>query len=155
MIELSFFIVIFLTWITPLSENPSRISASGVVNRSDYEITPLQEFSVLCGLMGIGEFRKDLASKKELVCRAEFVSMSKLPDQRRRIIPFDFQRTSLAGLTLDSATSSGLGETPALQCRTPSMHHLELQDRLDYAPADRAARTCWLVCAGLLYYLVA
>ncbi|GFT99348.1 uncharacterized protein TNCV_3162301 [Trichonephila clavipes] len=32
---------------------------------------------------------------------------------------------------------------PALQCRTPSRHHLELQDRRDYTPADRAARTCW------------
>ncbi|GFV44868.1 hypothetical protein TNCV_1340761 [Trichonephila clavipes] len=62
---------------------------------------------------------------------------------RRRRIPFDFQRTSLAGLALDSATSSGLGTAPALQCWTPSRHHLELQDRRDYAPADRAARTCW------------
>ncbi|GFU43429.1 hypothetical protein TNCV_53311 [Trichonephila clavipes] len=34
------------------------------------------------------------------------------------------------------------GEPPALQCRTPSRHHLELQDRRDYTPADRAARTC-------------
>ncbi|GFT10013.1 hypothetical protein TNCV_1114681 [Trichonephila clavipes] len=25
-------------------------------------------------------------------------------------------------------------------------HHLELQDRRDYTPADRAARTCWLGC---------
>ncbi|GFU59066.1 hypothetical protein TNCV_2933631 [Trichonephila clavipes] len=60
-----------------------------------------------------------------------------------RRIPFDFQRTSLAGLALESATSSGLGRAPALQCRTPSRHHLELQDRRDYTPADRAARTCW------------
>ncbi|GFW07735.1 hypothetical protein TNCV_3918681 [Trichonephila clavipes] len=72
---------------------------------------------------------------------------------RRRKIPCDFQRTSLAGLVLDSATSSGLGRAPALQCRTPSRHHLELQDRRDYTPADRAARTCWLGCPGLLYYL--
>ncbi|GFV53158.1 hypothetical protein TNCV_318201 [Trichonephila clavipes] len=35
-------------------------------------------------------------------------------------------------------------EPPALQCGTPSRHHLELQDRRDYTPADRAARTCWL-----------
>ncbi|GFW61635.1 hypothetical protein TNCV_3705701 [Trichonephila clavipes] len=27
--------------------------------------------------------------------------------------------------------------------QTPSRHHLELQDRRDYTPADRAARTCW------------
>ncbi|GFT49860.1 hypothetical protein TNCV_1234801 [Trichonephila clavipes] len=47
------------------------------------------------------------------------------------------------------------GEPPALQCRTPSRHHLELQDRRDYTPADRAARTCWLGCPGLLYYLAA
>ncbi|GFU88727.1 hypothetical protein TNCV_4444041 [Trichonephila clavipes] len=72
---------------------------------------------------------------------------------RRRRIPFDFQRTSLAGLVLDSAMA--WGEPPALQCRTPSRHHLELQDRRDYAPADRAARTCWLGCPGLLYYLAA
>ncbi|GFV84995.1 hypothetical protein TNCV_838691 [Trichonephila clavipes] len=60
--------------------------------------------------------------------------------------------TSLVGLALDSATSSGLGRAPppALQCRTPSRHHLELQDRWDYTPADRAARTCWLGCPGLL-----
>ncbi|GFW52263.1 transposable element Tcb1 transposase [Trichonephila clavipes] len=63
--------------------------------------------------------------------------------ERRRRIPLDFLRTSLAGLALDSATSSGLGRAPALQCRTPSRHHLELQDRRDYIPADRAARTCW------------
>ncbi|GFW09714.1 hypothetical protein TNCV_867771 [Trichonephila clavipes] len=73
--------------------------------------------------------------------------------KRRRRIPCDFQRTSLAGLALDSATSSGLGRAPALQCRTPSRHHLELQDRRDYTPADRAARTCWLGRPGLLYYL--
>ncbi|GFY19398.1 hypothetical protein TNCV_4127851 [Trichonephila clavipes] len=63
------------------------------------------------------------------------------------------QRTSLAGLALDSATSSGLGRAPALQCRTPSRQHLELQDRRDYTPADTAARTCWLGRPGLLYYL--
>ncbi|GFV29834.1 hypothetical protein TNCV_2082991 [Trichonephila clavipes] len=59
------------------------------------------------------------------------------------------------GLPSESATSSGLGRAPALQCRTPSRHHLELQDRRDYTPADRAARTCWLGCPGLLYYLAA
>ncbi|GFV86007.1 hypothetical protein TNCV_203871 [Trichonephila clavipes] len=95
--------------------------------------------------MVIGESKKDVASKKDLVCRAEFVSMSKSPDLR----------TSLAGLALDSAISSGLGRAPALQCRTPSRHHLELQDRRDYTPADRVARTCWLGCPGLLYYLAA
>ncbi|GFW49677.1 hypothetical protein TNCV_357801 [Trichonephila clavipes] len=75
--------------------------------------------------------------------------------ERRRRISFDFQRTSLTGPALDSTTSSGRGRDPALQCRTPSRHHLELQDRRDYTPADRAARTCWLGCPGLLYYLAA
>ncbi|GFV48469.1 hypothetical protein TNCV_3416231 [Trichonephila clavipes] len=32
---------------------------------------------------------------------------------------------------------------------------MELQDRRDYTQADRAARTCWLGCPGLLYYLSA
>ncbi|GFV48476.1 uncharacterized protein TNCV_3416301 [Trichonephila clavipes] len=64
-------------------------------------------------------------------------------------------RTSLAGLVLGSATSSGLVRAPVLQCRTPSRHHLELQDRRDYTQADRAARTCWLGCPGLLFYLAA
>ncbi|GFT31297.1 hypothetical protein TNCV_1792831 [Trichonephila clavipes] len=60
-----------------------------------------------------------------------------------------FRETSLAGFALDSATSSvASGEPPALQCRTPSRHHLELQDRRDYTPADRAARTCWLAVPG-------
>ncbi|GFW64599.1 hypothetical protein TNCV_3514211 [Trichonephila clavipes] len=63
--------------------------------------------------------------------------------ERRRRIPFDFQRTSLAGLALDSEPVLASGELPALQCRIPSRHHLELQDRRDYTPADRAARTCW------------
>ncbi|GFV84056.1 hypothetical protein TNCV_3037181 [Trichonephila clavipes] len=67
--------------------------------------------------------------------------------QRVRYVKTDLtvQRTTLAGLALDSATSSGLGRAPALQSRTPSRHHLELQDRRDYTPADRAARTCWSV----------
>ncbi|GFW85736.1 hypothetical protein TNCV_853851 [Trichonephila clavipes] len=63
--------------------------------------------------------------------------------------------TSLAGLALDSETSSGLGRAPALQCRAPSRHHLELQDRRDYTPADRTARTCWLGRPGLLGRIVA
>ncbi|GFT09962.1 hypothetical protein TNCV_1114261 [Trichonephila clavipes] len=36
--------------------------------------------------------------------------------ERRRRIPFDFQRTSLAGLDLESATSSGLGRAPLPHC---------------------------------------
>ncbi|GFW50443.1 hypothetical protein TNCV_2887481 [Trichonephila clavipes] len=57
----------------------------------------------------------------------------------------ELDRERRKSLALDSVTSSGLGRAPALQCRTPSSHHLELQDRRDYTPADRAARTCWLV----------
>ncbi|GFV21153.1 hypothetical protein TNCV_4267861 [Trichonephila clavipes] len=76
-------------------------------------------------------------------------------EERRMRIPFDYQKTSLAGLTLDSATSSGLRRAPRSAMQTPSRHHLELQDRRDYTPADRAARTCWLGCPVLLYYLAA
>ncbi|GFS80371.1 hypothetical protein TNCV_3448051 [Trichonephila clavipes] len=87
------------------------------------------------------------------MAKGDFFDISLL--ERRRKIPFDVQRTSLAELALDSAASSGLGRAPALLCRTPPRHHLELQDRWDYTPADRAARTCWLGCPGLLYYLAA
>ncbi|GFX46031.1 hypothetical protein TNCV_1919981 [Trichonephila clavipes] len=70
--------------------------------------------------------------------------------ERRTRIPFDFQRTSLVGLALDSATSSGLGRAP----------RSAMQDPIQAPPgatrqADRAARTCWLGCPGLLYYLAA
>ncbi|GFX08527.1 DUF5641 domain-containing protein [Trichonephila clavipes] len=53
--------------------------------------------------------------------------------------------TSLAGLVLDSAISSGLGRAPP-HCNvvTPSRHHLGTARQWDYTPADRAARTCWL-----------
>ncbi|GFT88227.1 hypothetical protein TNCV_2893861 [Trichonephila clavipes] len=34
-------------------------------------------------------------------------------------IPFDFQRTSLVGLALDSATSSGLGRAPRTAMQDP------------------------------------
>ncbi|GFU21265.1 hypothetical protein TNCV_1060741 [Trichonephila clavipes] len=37
----------------------------------------------------------------------------------RRRIPFDFQRISLAGLALDSATSSGLGRAPRSAMQDP------------------------------------
>ncbi|GFS72720.1 hypothetical protein TNCV_1421081 [Trichonephila clavipes] len=86
---------------------------------------------------------------KNRVC-VETVSILRV---ERRRIPFDFQRTSLVGLALDSAT--GLGRAPRSAIQDPSRHHLELQDRWDYTPADRAARTCWLGCPGLLYYLAA
>ncbi|GFT47944.1 hypothetical protein TNCV_3677921 [Trichonephila clavipes] len=39
--------------------------------------------------------------------------------KRRRRIPFDFQRTSLVGLALDSATSSGLGRAPRSAMQDP------------------------------------
>ncbi|GFX47666.1 hypothetical protein TNCV_699201 [Trichonephila clavipes] len=38
---------------------------------------------------------------------------------RERRIPFDFQRTSLEGLALDSATSSGLGRAPRSAMQDP------------------------------------
>ncbi|GFW36018.1 hypothetical protein TNCV_4928821 [Trichonephila clavipes] len=44
---------------------------------------------------------------------------------------------------------------PLCNAGPPSRHHLELQGRRDYTPADRAARTCWLGYPGLLYYLAA
>ncbi|GFT16246.1 hypothetical protein TNCV_2245571 [Trichonephila clavipes] len=37
----------------------------------------------------------------------------------RRRIPCDFQRTSLVGLALDSATSSGLGRAPRSAMQDP------------------------------------
>ncbi|GFT70232.1 hypothetical protein TNCV_3456821 [Trichonephila clavipes] len=46
-------------------------------------------------------------------------------------------------------------ESPRSAMQDPYRHHLELQGRRDYTPADRAARTCWLGCPGLLYYLAA
>ncbi|GFU85762.1 hypothetical protein TNCV_1791181 [Trichonephila clavipes] len=42
-----------------------------------------------------------------------------LKQERRRRIPFDFQRTSLVGLVLDSATSSGLGRAPCSAMQGP------------------------------------
>ncbi|GFT03593.1 hypothetical protein TNCV_576201 [Trichonephila clavipes] len=79
--------------------------------------------------------------------------VSLLTKDRVRRIPFDSQRTQFGRASaLESATSSGLGRAPALQCRTPSRHHLELQDRRDYTPADRAARTCWLGCPRALLH---
>ncbi|GFU18548.1 hypothetical protein TNCV_1805611 [Trichonephila clavipes] len=39
--------------------------------------------------------------------------------ERRRRIPFDYQKTSLAGLALESATSSGLGRAPRSAMQDP------------------------------------
>ncbi|GFU30396.1 hypothetical protein TNCV_2717161 [Trichonephila clavipes] len=41
-----------------------------------------------------------------------------------------------------AATSSGLGSSPmhCNRCSTPSRHHLELQDRRDYTPADKSSQ---------------
>ncbi|GFT76672.1 hypothetical protein TNCV_3134991, partial [Trichonephila clavipes] len=63
--------------------------------------------------------------------------------------PFDFQRTSLVGLALDSATSSGLpgGRPTAMQDPIQAPPGTTRQAGL-YTPADRAARTCWLGCPG-------
>ncbi|GFW25139.1 hypothetical protein TNCV_4827151 [Trichonephila clavipes] len=51
-----------------------------------------------------------------------------------------FQRTSLAGLALESPTSSVLGR-PRSAMRDPHQA-LRRNYRWDYTPADRAARTC-------------
>ncbi|GFT03540.1 hypothetical protein TNCV_2986651 [Trichonephila clavipes] len=61
-------------------------------------MTPLQELSVLCGLMVIGESKNGFGKRR---------------------IPFDSQRTSLAGLALESATSSGLGRAPRSAMQDP------------------------------------
>ncbi|GFV26392.1 hypothetical protein TNCV_5087051 [Trichonephila clavipes] len=45
--------------------------------------------------------------------------LATLSIRRRRKIPYDFQRTSLAGLALDSATSSGLGRAPRSAMQDP------------------------------------
>ncbi|GFT96975.1 hypothetical protein TNCV_5107671 [Trichonephila clavipes] len=45
----SFFIVILLTWVTPWSESPSKISVSEEHKRSGSEMTPRQEFKDLLG----------------------------------------------------------------------------------------------------------
>ncbi|GFW87100.1 hypothetical protein TNCV_5124541 [Trichonephila clavipes] len=65
---------------------------------SGSEMTPRHEFNDLC------------------VCE-ELRLMENL--KRRRRIPSDFQRTSLAGLALDSATSSGLGRAPRSTMQDP------------------------------------
>ncbi|GFT35601.1 hypothetical protein TNCV_4870861 [Trichonephila clavipes] len=75
-------------------------------------MTPRQEFNDLWGVTVKLESINVFASKKDFVWRADMVSINKSPEQRRRRIPFDFQRTSLAGLVLESATSSGLGRAP-------------------------------------------
>ncbi|GFW64537.1 hypothetical protein TNCV_3513591 [Trichonephila clavipes] len=144
-------------------------------------MTPRQVLRDLCGTTETGQSRKDIARRKDFVCKVEFISTSRSPE-RNHLTDFgsppiptrafcikkgDFfpillcssessknlavsetlsmlRRTSLVGLALDSTTSSGLGRAPALQCRTPSRHHLELQDMRDYTPADRATRTCWV-----------
>ncbi|GFT90256.1 hypothetical protein TNCV_1942291 [Trichonephila clavipes] len=59
---------------------------------------------------------------KNRVC-VERVSMLRVSNtcasERRRRIPFDYQKTSLAGLALDSATSSGLGRAPRSAMQDP------------------------------------
>ncbi|GFU04144.1 hypothetical protein TNCV_862901 [Trichonephila clavipes] len=53
------------------------------VNRSDSEITPQQELSVLCGRIVTGDSRKDLASRNDFVCKVELISTSRSPDCKR------------------------------------------------------------------------
>ncbi|GFW96500.1 hypothetical protein TNCV_4358221 [Trichonephila clavipes] len=51
--------------------------------------------------------------------RRGFGMYGRILQLRRRRIPFDFQRNSLAGLALDSATSSGLGRAPRSAMQDP------------------------------------
>ncbi|GFX99760.1 hypothetical protein TNCV_257991 [Trichonephila clavipes] len=76
---------------------------------------PLRAFCIAKGdfrdisLLGI-----DRIKNRECVA---IVSMAVV--ERRRRIPFDFQRTSLAELALDSATSSGLRRAPRSAMQDP------------------------------------
>ncbi|GFX85851.1 hypothetical protein TNCV_2472531 [Trichonephila clavipes] len=51
------------------------------------------------------------------ITKGDFRAISQF--ERRRRIPCDFQRISLAGLVLDSATSSGLGRAPRSAMQDP------------------------------------
>ncbi|GFT19810.1 hypothetical protein TNCV_4992711 [Trichonephila clavipes] len=68
---------------TLITEKPSSISDSGELIKSGSEMTPLQEFRDLCGLMITGEIRNVFASRKDFVCKAVKVSISRLPDRKR------------------------------------------------------------------------
>ncbi|GFW98620.1 hypothetical protein TNCV_2757991 [Trichonephila clavipes] len=46
-------------------------------------MTPRQELRKLCGTTDNGQSRKDFAKRKDLVCRAEFVSISRSPERNR------------------------------------------------------------------------
>ncbi|GFV20354.1 hypothetical protein TNCV_4141151 [Trichonephila clavipes] len=48
--------------------------------RSGLEMTPRQEFKVLSGLTVSGESIKILASKNDLLCTVDIVSISRSPD---------------------------------------------------------------------------
>ncbi|GFV95088.1 hypothetical protein TNCV_3708831 [Trichonephila clavipes] len=61
--------------------DPSRISASGVVNRSGSEMMPRDVLRDLYGLIFTGEPRNVLASRKDFVSVKELVSTSRLPDR--------------------------------------------------------------------------
>ncbi|GFT52639.1 hypothetical protein TNCV_3765381 [Trichonephila clavipes] len=57
------------------------------------------------------------SGNRDSVCVVGFIEDAE--GKRRRRIPFDFQRTSLVGLALDSATSSGLGRAPRSAMQDP------------------------------------
>ncbi|GFU20753.1 hypothetical protein TNCV_54021 [Trichonephila clavipes] len=72
---------------------------------------------------------------------------------KERRIPCDFQRISLAGLAqiqqpVEDSESPPLCNAGLIQAAPGAT-----RQAWDYTPADRAARTCWLGCPGLLYYL--
>ncbi|GFX80449.1 hypothetical protein TNCV_177881 [Trichonephila clavipes] len=70
-----------------------------------------------------------------VVSRAEHAVDEEDAAEKEEENPFDFQRTSLAGLALDSQQPVvASGRAPLCKCRTPSRHHLEPQDRRDYTP---------------------
>ncbi|GFW85735.1 hypothetical protein TNCV_853841 [Trichonephila clavipes] len=73
--DASFFIVILLTWVTPWSESPSKISDLEEDKRSGSEMTPRHEFNELRGVTVKGKSKKVLANKNDLLCNADVVSI--------------------------------------------------------------------------------
>ncbi|GFW07827.1 hypothetical protein TNCV_3919601 [Trichonephila clavipes] len=58
-----------------------QISVLDAHKRSDSEMTPREEFKVLRGVTTSGESINVLASKKDLLCTADIVSISRSPDR--------------------------------------------------------------------------
>ncbi|GFU50684.1 hypothetical protein TNCV_240721 [Trichonephila clavipes] len=72
-----------------LSDTPDQrnlqvsLTESEVPNKSGSEITPRQEFRLLCGNTVTGLLRNDFARRKDLVCKADVVSISRSPERKR------------------------------------------------------------------------